>query len=642
METPNAPAPEESLSLSFDEGSNNFNNNNHQKTKGNTKTLAPHFKQTPNPTKPVSNKSNSSKVPRQPFKQITPQDQVNSPNGLLNRGKPVLTSGNQVTRKREDKENTPLTSKYVAQGNIDRKSPCASTVGNVESFSERNEKVHRSQSFGNHQRRVLSDQNPSNRRVSMEVTQVKKRKRYNSEEVQSHQILQQPVNRTRANSHSSLTPSALSDDDSPSNISLDSSITKNNEMRRLPSQSPSNLNKSNQLSPKRFSKSSPSNSEYLPETCMSKQQTDGYYSDHVTNQPSKRDSCKLKYQSSPDDVKSKKQNNSKVCQNSSNFSGNVSSHGKSAKLTNHDIQCAAVTSEKSKRQSRSGASSRQRQVSDMVMRQPLPKNSDTLRNNLKQCDSRDSFNSGHTMYGAPRDVIKVRTNQPSVIPSHQQNVFAKSRDLSKQPSNRRFVGTDTDATETKYDHMIFEETADTFMKADSESSTKYNNQKSSLNGPSSESLSASDHQESENKSEKCSQQQSPHACNDPSRQISPDCLSKDSSQHSPSRYAPHRPNSELASKPGDFVFANVETQRIGRLEANQQQKKEEKHSSNLELEQQVKRQEDMIRVLQEQVSLRIGFSAGGVLKFSKAGVNTLETTLWLLEKVKVLLSSTPS
>ena len=621
MKTPNAPAPEESLSLSFDEGSNNFNKNYQQKTKENTKTLAPHFKQTPNPTKPGLNKSNNSKVPRQPFKQITPQDQGNSQNGFLSRGKPVLTGRNQVTRKREDKENTPLTSKYVTQGNI--KSLFADTGGNVQSFSGRNEKILRSQSVGDHQRKVLPDQNPSNRRVSAEVTHVKKRKRYNSEEVQSYQIIQQPSNRTRAISHSSLT---LSDDDSLSDISLDSSISKKNEMRRLPSKSPSNLNNSNQISPKHFSKPSPSNSEYLSETCMSKQQTD---------------SSKLKYQSSRDDVDIKKQNNSNVCQNSPNFSGNVSSHGRSPKLTDHDVQCTAVTSKNSKRQSRSGESPRQsnsytdgRRVSDMVMRQPLPSNSNTgapvvcqgnprLGNNLKQCDSRDSFNSGHNMYGAPRDVVNIPTNKPFVNPSHQQNVVPKSRDLPKQPSNRRFAN----ASETKYDHMILdtgiisEPTPDTFMKTDSESSTKCNNQKSSPNRPSNESLSASDH--SKNKSENCSLQQSLNACNDSSRLISPVRVSNDSLHHSPRRYASHRFNCEMASQSGNFVFVDAETQKIARREVIQQQKKEEKHSSNLELEEQVKRQEDMIRVLQEQVrffSIRIGFSAADVLKFSQVGV----------------------
>ena len=620
--TPNAPAPEESLSLSFDEGSNSFNKNNQEKTKENSKSLAPRFKQTPNPAKPVPNKANSSTVSRQPFKQITPQDQANSPNSFLSRGKPVLASRNQVSRKREDKENTPLTSKYVAQGNINQKSPCAGLRGNIESFSERNEKVLGSQSVGNHQRNMLADQNLSNRRVLVEITQVKKRKRYNSEEVRSCQNMEQSVNRTRANSHSSLD---LSHDDSLGDISLDSSIAKNNVPRRLSSnQSPSDFRNSNQPSPKSLSKPSLSNSEYLPDTCRSKQPADCRYSDHVTNQSSKRDSCKLKHQSPRGDVDSKRQSNPNARQNCSNFSENVSSHrinenpeqryvdDRSPTLSPHDVQCTTVNS---KRQSCSGTSSRpsksyanQRQVTEMVMRQPSPKNSDSgplhvYHGNPHQDDFCDSFNSGNTVFREQKDAVKV-ANQPSNNHLHQQNAFAKSHDLPNQPSNRRFIETDTNATETKRHQMtldgiaISEQTADTFMKADSKFSTKYHNQNSSPKRPTSANVSAYDYEEAGNKSGNCSHRR---ASNDTTCQISTIRVTNDSSDHSPGRYVSHQPDSELSSKPGDSVFANVESQTIAQRGLERQLKKEEKHTSNRELEEQVKRQEDMIRVLQEQV-----------------------------------------
>ena len=559
----------------------------------------------------MPNKANNSTVSRQPFKQITPQDQANSPNSFLSRGKPVLTSRNQVNRKREDKENTPLTSKYVAQGNINQKSPCAGLRGNFESFSERNEKVLGSQSVGNHQRNVLTDQNLSNRRVLVEITQVKKRKRYNSEEVQSCQNMEQSVNRTRANSHSSLD---LSHDDGLGDISLDSSIAKNNVLRRLPSnQSPSDLSNSNQPSPKSLSKPSLSNSEYLPETCRSKQPADCRYSDHVTNQSSKRNSCMLKHQSPRGDVDDKKQSNSNARQSCSNFPENVSSQrinenpeqryvdDRRPTLSPHDVQCTTVNS---KRQSCSGTSSRasksyanQRQVSEIVMRQPSPKNSDSgplhvYHDNPHQDDSRGSLNSG---------------NQPSDNHLHQQNAFAKSHDLPNQPSNRRFIETDTNASKTKHDQMtldgnaVSEQTADAFMKTDCKFSTKYHNQNSSPKRPTSANVSAYEYEEAENKSENCSHKRSLNSCDDAACQISENRIINDSSDHSPGRYISHRPNSELSSKPGDFVFANVESQTIAQRGLERELKKEEKHSSNRELEEQVKRQEDMIRVLQEQV-----------------------------------------
>ena len=616
VKTPNAPAPEESLSLSFDEGSNNFDKNHSQRMRENTKTLAPRFKQTPKPTKPLPNKSGSFKISRQPFKQITPQEQGNSPNS---RGKPVLATRNQLSRKGENKENTPLTSRNVLQGNINRKSPGGGTGENTVPFPERNNKIPRSRSVGNHQQKALSDLNSSNPRLP--VTDIGERRRHHSEDVQSYRV-QQPdeLHRTRTNSHSSL---ALTDDDNLSDISLDSSLTKDNEVRRLSNQSPINLNQSNQPSANHSPKPLPSNAKYL-----SKQPVDRPYSDRVTDQPSKSDACNLNHQSPRGNVNSRNQSKADTRQNSPKVFGNVRQTSPSPQPDNHQIslisdnprkhnlnyknlqptnpdihQCARTTSDSKGRRSSAGRSPQpcnrdttQRRLSAVDMRQPSRTHSDNgtavvehdhsqLGNNLMQGDSSHSYHTSSNMPRVPKDIVSMPTYQPPNNHPHQQTMFAKSGDMTNQR-----VDTNAQASDTNASDMMKASASDsgdtvqqsseifTGMNTNSESSTKRNNQKLSPKRPNS---AASYHSESDKNSRNFIPQQSTIICNDTPHQISSNHGSNDS------------------------------LQQPARRVVNEQQKIEEKLASNKELEEQVKRQEDMIRVLQEQVWL-FYFSIGSV------------------------------
>lgn len=627
MKSPNAPAQEESLSLSFDEGSNNFVNKHSEQTRENTKTLlAPRFKQTPNPTKPGPNKSDSFKLSRQPFKQITPQDQGNSPNSFLNRGKPVLASRNQENRKGEDKENTPLTSRNVPQGNVNQTSLSGGTRENTVPFSERNN-VPRRHSVGNHHQKALSGQNSSNPRVPVKVKQFGKRKRYRSEDVQSYEV-QQPdeLHRIRRNSHSSF---ALSDDDDLSDISLDSSFTKNNEVRCSSNHSPSTLNQFNQPSPNHSPKPLPSNSEYLPGTRTSKPPVDRPYSDCISDKPSKSDSCNLNHQSPRDDVNRTNQSNANTRQNSPKVSGNVRrsspspqsnnlqrsllisnnperqySNDRNLQPTNPDIhQCTGITSN-SGRHSFAGRSPQhcnrdtaQERIS-IDMRQPSPKNSDNgtpvvyhgnphLGNNLRQGDSSHIFHTSNNMPGVQKGIVRVPTDQPS---DNQPVMFAKSGDMTNQCCD-----IDAEASQTKYGDM---------MKASASNA-----------GSTFEFFSAASyHQESDKNARNSIQQQSPNICNDTTHQISSNRVSNHhgNSQQSPSyvNHASHRPKPETILTPIDSEITNVEAQENARHVVQLKKEYLEKLGSSKQLEEQVKKQEDMLRVLQEQVWF---FSAAIVL-----------------------------
>ncbi len=230
----------------------------------------------------------------------------------------------------------------------------------------------------------------------------------------------------------------------------------------------------------------------------------------------------------------------------------------------------------------------QRRPSDVDMRQPARKHSDNgtavvnhdhyqLGNNLMQGDSSHSYNTSNNMPRVPKGIVRMPTYQPSDNFSHQQTMFAKSGDMTNQR-----VDTNAQASDTNASDMMKAQASDsgdtvqqsseifTDMNTNSESSTEHNNQKLSPKRPNS---AASYHSESDKNSRNFIPQQSPIICNDTPHQISSNHGSNDSLQQQARRVV------------------------------NEQQKKEEKLASNKELEEQVKRQEDMIRVLQEQVWL---------------------------------------
>ena len=520
----------------------------------------------------MPNNSDSFKISRQPFKQITPPDQSNSPNSLQNRGKPVLASRNQVNRKGENKENTPLTSRYIPQGSITRKPPTKSTDENTFPFCyEKSKNSPRSQSVGNEQQNALSDLNSSNR--SLPLTDFGNRKRHHSEGVQSCQV-RQPNNLHQTSANSSL---ALSDDDNLSHISLDSSFTNNHEVRRFANQSPTTRNPSNPPhSPEAF----PTNCQYLPMARSSK------HSDHLMDQTLKSDFCTLN-QSSPSGVNSRIQNKAESRQNSPEVSGNVhqtspqsdniqrslSTSDKPGQQnlnymnfqpTNPDInQCKRITSADKKRRSFAGRSPQpfnrdtiQRQPSDN--RQPSPKNTDDgtsavyhrVNPHLTQGESRRTSNTSNNMPEEPKGIV---THQPSDNSPQHQTMFAKSGDLTNQR-----VDIDSQASERTYGD-IMEAPGSSFsdsmqrIKPNSHSSTKHSNQTFSAKRR-----------------------------NSAGRAAAPHIPESD-------------PNTELANSSSET--ANVEVHCV----TNEQQKEAQQLANNQELEEQVRRQEGMIRILQEQV-----------------------------------------
>ena len=261
------------------------------------------------------------------------------------------------------------------------------------------------------------------------------------------------------------------------------------------------------------------------------------------------------------------------------------------------------------------------------MRQPSPKNSDNgtpvvyhgnphLGNNLRQGDSSHTFHTSNNMPGVQKGIVRMPTDQPS---DNQPVMFAKSGDMTNQCCD-----IDAEASHTKYGDMMkasasnagstVQQSPGTSMKADSESSTKYNNQKSTLKRPNNGISAASYHPESDKNARNSIQQQSPNIWNDTTHQISSNRVSNHhgNSQQSPSyvNHASHRPKPETILTPIDSEITNVEAQENARHVVQLKKEYLEKLASSKQLEEQVKKQEDMLRVLQEQVWF---FSAAIVL-----------------------------
>lgn len=532
MKTPNTPAPEESLSLSFDEGSNNSAGDKiSQRTKGNTAQLAPRFNQTPNSTKRVSNNSSSYKISRQPFKQITPKSQGNGMNCAKNQGnamnKPTRVTTSLVYRKNDDKENTPLTSKDLPR------------VGTGKTTGLHGYKDARKQSIDHHQEKT-SVQKSSNPRVRTEVSRVLTRKRYHSEDVLSF-IPQQlgDSHRARANSLSSLAPSDVDND-----ISLDVSEVKC-------SPSPSNLD-----APR----------------------DPPFYADPGAKETPKRHfhhDCNHKHFLENDQMRN--QGNEIACQSSPKISDNVqqilpSQSNQRAQINEprcfsaHCVEGCQPT-DNTRQIKRNTAENDGQEAFNVESSQTC--NHDTTQRRISDVRKR--------VDGVSKDFIRLPSNQSDSHSNqelcnvhnvvNQQDMFSKSDDMTNKLSDRNFPSAQPD--QTKYDHATKTPSLHPGTGVQQSSDTCKN---TAGDRPSATQRNSLPKRSSDINSENFTQQQAPNKCDDATHQVS--------------------------TSP---VFSRQLNADKNGLVIREQQSKEENLVSNKELKDQVKRQEEMIRVLQEQV-----------------------------------------
>ena len=535
-------------------------------------------------------KSKNVKIHRQPFKQVTPQYQGSSPNTFTNRGKSGLVTSNQVSRKEENKENTPLTSRNIPQSNINRKSRSASTGNNTGDYLS--EKMNDINFVDNKQEKTLT-----------KVIQTGQRKSYHNENYQPYQVQQtEGLHRARSTSHSSI---SLSDDDDVSDVST--TFTTNHDVSPL---------HNNQTPTDRIQYNQPliNNRERLPVRRDSKQPECRSNFHHVSAKPVKGDSCALKRPSHRSYVQNQNQSNGCYVQTSPTVSNNMQEplpspqnnthlerqccNEGNSQSTNHDInQCTRITSDyNAEKQS-------------VCNKRSESFNHDTDQN-LSCLDiqkARPKFSSNYEMHTIPKQFIKC--------PTFQQSDNLQQVSMSPKCSNVANLGNvvdiNTQACQTKNDAVISlaggpisnttsQLSPNTCMKNNSEFSKQCNDrQNTSVKIPSSASsvLRNQYNQDSENPV----QSQSQNISNNTEQPVSSNHVSNDFPQQPFNYQASHNAAAEITLHPSGSEIAKHKTEENtavgGKL------RKEEKLPVNKELEEKLKRQEDMIKVLQEQVWL---------------------------------------
>lgn len=524
------------------------------------------------------------------------------------------------------------------------------------SFSKRNNKVQRSQSVGNdgqnsvsHQisqnpRRslgqgtrqkavLLSDRNTNIQRCqsvgtyseeplpsakSWNVERGEKRRRYHSEDIQSYRA-QHPneLNPSCGDSHYSSAPF---DDDSPSVCSF----TEDYDGIRIPNQSPVTHDRSNQRSP--------SNSKHFPRIRTSKQSVGRMNTSQTTNS-NPRDTS---HQSPDDDKRNRNARNENARQNFI-VSGRVSASddrqkplGTSNNLQmlfsncghpqpiNPDIHPNSKPASKTGRNMCNNSSSQHCQqspsyerVSNLTIRQPSQKNCDDgtsvvySHDNPQVVNKLIHCNSGMTFYDDIDCVeAKTLTSMPNYQPCDYQPDEKSRFSESDRPTTQCITPNDHSNRIQYGDNMIDtalgEQSPGNLVECDGEHLLNYRTQTSSQKRHNnSSSLGTSYHQESVKNDGNSTPWPSPNTCNDAPPHISPARGSNESPRHSPS-YVSRHPASQTLTQT-NYESVNDGSQKQERCEIIEEQTRGQQFSNNKELEEQVKRQEDMIRVLQEQV-----------------------------------------